>query len=432
MVLSPPAEAGQGGDRSCKNEQAAGRPSSSCPVLPPGGAMGSPVDATPLAEQLLSSIAKSAGSKIGGQLAGWALDSIFGPTPDPSKEIKAQLDVLQGQMTDLQAQVHQLDLDLRDSIKKLMTQAERNTFDIAAAQVNGDAASLADFQIQLESWMKKKPGSPVDGSQSSELQLMRGKLGVIIQDLDLAMTGTSTHRGLIAIFHDVIASQARYPTGRFYTSEFTTPMSDMLDYYQGLAVQAFNMLAEVNHLSWTVGGVTFDANNELVQSYASRVPAMLTNWSQLATDGVGRLPDHVVADTQTGLMWSQSNLTLAGSKVFCWSLCGSNLSLSTLLTPDTVIDGVSGWAVPSQAQFSALVSGQKAFTFLTANGFQWQRSGPAVEVNGIPITVPAYWSAGSTSVDFAFANGDTISLHNQNYWPVFLPGPGAVAVRPLA
>jgi hypothetical protein len=438
MVLSLPIDArasapdgGQGGGRSCKNEIAAERPSSSCPVTPPGGAMGSAIDTTNLAEQLLSSVAKSAGSKIGGQLAGWALESIFGPSPDPTQELKDQLDVLQGQMTDLQTQLHQLDTDLRDALKRLATEGQQSTFDVAAAQVNTDAASLADYQIQLDSWLKKKPGTPVDGSQSAELQTMRSTLGVIIQHLDKAMVGAPGSRGLIAIYRDVIASKTPYPVGRFYTSAFTTPMSDMLDYYQSLAVQAFNLMAEVNHLSWTVGTTTFLANDAVVETYAGLVPTMLTHWSELATGGVGRLPDHVVADTQTGLMWSQSNLTLAGQKVFCWAACGANLSLSTLLTPNTVIDGVSGWSIPSQAQFTTLASGQGqgTFKFLTSNGFQWQRDGLTAMVNNIPITAPAYWSSGGTSVSFAI--DFSLHLYDQNHWPFFLPGPGAVAVRPI-
>ncbi len=436
VVFSSPADAGVGSpgehgraaEQSCSNEHAAQRPDSPCLPAPLGGAM-SAIDATPLAETLMSSLAKTAGSKIGGVLAGWALDSIFGPAAKDSDVLKQQLDGLQSQMTDLQTQVHQLDIKLGDSIKKLMTQADRNTYDGVAAQVTSDAAAVADYQIQLDSWLKKAPGTPVDGSQSSELQTMRSTLGLIIQHLDLAMVGAGGSRGLIAIYRSVVQSQTPYPTDRFYTSDFTTPMSDMLDYYEALAVQAFNLLAEVNHLSWTVSGTTFSANDALVQTYANLVPTMLTHWNQLATGGVGRLPAHVVADTGTGLMWSRSNLTFRGGKVFCWAYCGDNLSLSTLFDTNSVLDGLSGWSVPTQAQFSALVQGQNAFAFLTAHGFQWQPTGRNVQVNTIPITVPAYWSAGGTTVDFSYFN--KISLHDQNYWPVFLPGPGAVAVRPL-
>jgi hypothetical protein len=53
-------------------------------------------------------------------------------------------------------------------------------------------------------------------------------------------------------------------------------------------------------------------------------------------------------------------------------------------------------------------------------------------LSGVPddvlITAPAYWSAGGTSMQF-FEN--QILLHPDNYWPFFLPGPGAVAVRPM-
>ena len=76
MVLSPPADAtpgngganGQGSDNSCTNPHAADRPGSPCSTGSYGGALGG-IDATPIAEQLLSSVAKSAGSKIGGELA---------------------------------------------------------------------------------------------------------------------------------------------------------------------------------------------------------------------------------------------------------------------------------------------------------------------------------------------------------------------------
>jgi hypothetical protein len=376
-------------------------------------------------------VAKSAGSKIGDQVAGWALQSIFGPNASGSDELTSQINVLQGQMTDLQQQVHQLDIKLGDSLKQLMLKEDRDTYELAAADVTKDASSLADYQVHLDAWLKDKPGAEVDGSQSAELLLMRGNLGTIIQHLDKAMVGTSSTRGLIDMYRDVLANHTPYPVGRFYTSDFTTPMSNMLDYYDDLAVQAFNQLAEVDHLTWTLGGIRYKPENAVVETYAGLVPAMLANWNQLATGGAGRLPDDVVADTGTGLLWSRSNLTLAGTKVFCWSSCGANLSLSTLLTPDTIIDGLSGWSVPTQAQFVALASnfGQGTFKFLTANGFQWQRDGFTATVNGIPITAPAYWSSGGTTVSFAIDSA--LHIYDQNHWPFFLPGPGAVAVRPL-
>jgi len=46
----------------------------------------------------------------------------------------------------------------------------------------------------------------------------------------------------------------------------------------------------------------------------------------------------------------------------------------------------------------------------------------------LPITAPAYWSAGVTTVEW-FEN--TFYTKDQNGWPVFLPGPGAVAVRSM-
>ncbi|TWP37403.1 hypothetical protein FGL98_06555 [Leekyejoonella antrihumi] len=388
-----------------------------------------------MAETLLSTLAKSAGNKIGGALAGWALDSIFGSSATPTDELKAQLDGLQNQMTDLQTQVHSLDAKLDDSLKKLMTQADRNTYDEVAAQANTDAAELADYQIQLDSWLKRAPGTAVDGSQSSELQTMRSTLGVIIQHINLAMTGATGSRGLIAIYRNVIQDQTPYPTDRFYTSDFTTPMSDMLDYYESLTVQAFNMLAEVNHLSWTTGGTPFAANDAVVQTYANLVPTQLAHWSQLATGGVGRLPEGVVADTTTGLMWSRSRLTLAGSAYFCWTQC--NWSASVLPAPATVIDGLTGWTIPSYAQFAALTPGlgDKAFAFLRANGFQWQQESvtPKDAYGQHPaIVAPAYWTSGDTMIGFL---GGSLHLYDQSYllyplWQWF-PGPGVVAVRAI-
>lgn len=420
--------------RSCRNAHAAQRPGSHCPTDPADGAM-SGIDATSLAETLLQSAAKSAGGKIGGLIAGWALDSIFGSSSQNNDEIKAQLDGLQSQMTGLQGQIHGLDVKLDDAVKKLMTQADRNAYDGVAAQTNYDAADLADYQILLNSWLKRPPGSAVDGSQSSELQTMRSTLGVIIQHLDHAMVGAAGSRGLIAIYRSVIQAQTPYPTDRFYTSDFTTPMSDMLDYYAGLTVQAFVMLAEVNHLSWTSGGSTFAANDAVVETYADLVPTMLTHWNQLATGGVGRLPEDVVADTATGLMWSRSNLTLAGSKYFCWTNC--NWSASVLPAPATVIGGLSGWVVPSYAQFAALTPGlgDKAFAFLTANGFQWQQESvtPKDTYGQHPaIVAPAYWTSGDTMIGFL---GGSLHLYDQSYllyslWQSF-PGPGVVAVRPI-
>ena len=161
MVFSSPANAGAkspsgnagGADKRCSKVDPK-HPAPDCPTGTAGGAMGA-VDASSLAEQLLSQVAKTAGTKIGGQIAGWALDSIFGPSPDPTQELKDQIDVLQGQMTNLQTEVNRLDDKLDASIKKLMTQADQNAYDSVAAQVNSDAAQLLDYQVQLDSWLRQ-------------------------------------------------------------------------------------------------------------------------------------------------------------------------------------------------------------------------------------------------------------------------------------
>ena len=400
------------------------------------------IDATSISRLLLESVAKAAGSKISGPIAGWALDSIFGSSTGNTDEVKAQLDQMANQLTSLNNQVQQLHTQLNDMLKKLEWQAERNTYDGLAAQVNQDAATLSDYQIRFDSWLKRGLGSQVSASQSDILLGMRRDLGKIINDLNNAMTGGAPGaRGLIEVYGSVTQKHLSYASdltdNRFSTSEFTTPVSNQLDYYEGLTVQAFTMLAEVNHLSWTIGGSTYDADTPYVETYANCLPKLLANWNQMATSGAGRLPDGTVADASTGLMWARSNLSAPGDgnpipEAFCWQGCFiyPQQSLSTWLTPSRDIGGLSGWRVPSKAEFDALVAGHTTspLMFLHANGFKW-RDSTSIKIDGYPVTVPAYWVNGGSTVSFHDGYRASGGVDYGSWLATFLPGPGAVSVR---
>jgi hypothetical protein len=116
------------------------------------------IDPTSIAQDLISSVAKSAGSKIGGALAGWALDAIFGPSPQKDDETKLLLNDLQTQVKGVRDDVHQLGIDLGQAIDRLMTQEQRNTYDGVAAQVNIDSATLKAYQINFEALLRTAPG----------------------------------------------------------------------------------------------------------------------------------------------------------------------------------------------------------------------------------------------------------------------------------
>lgn len=403
------------------------------------------IDATAVSKVLLTSVAKSAGTKIGTALAGWALESIFGISSGSGPDISGQLSQLSTQLTQLGTQIDNLHTQLTDALKKAEWQAERNTYDGLAAQVNQDAATLSDYQIRFDSWLKKAPGSQINAAQSDVLLQMRNNLGRIINDLNNAMTGGAPGaRGLIEVYGGVTRKNLPYQSDlsstRFYTSDYTTPVSNQLDYYEGLVVQAFNMLAEVNHLSWTIGGVTYDDDIPYVETYANCLPKILSNWNQLATSGVGRLPNDTVADAQTGLMWLRSNLSEPGGgnplpEAFCWAGCFvyPQQSLSTLVTPTKVIAGVTGWRVPSKAEYDALAAGHESapLQFLLAQGFKW-RDGTQIKVNGYPVAVPAYWVNGGAGVTFhAGTRGDGLGVQYGSWLATFLPGPGAVVVRDI-
>ncbi len=363
----------------------------SCANIPNsfGASAASSIDATGLAKDLLSGLAKGAGSKVGGLLAGWALDSIFGSSGGSDEQTKLMLDELKKQLNALSSQVSSLHADITNALQKAEWEAERTNYENAARLVTTDSSTLKDYQIRLDSWLKNAPGSLVYVSQSVILLGMRANLGVIINHLNEAMIGSPGYRGLIEIFASVTRQSLPYnpksslTQDQFLTSEFTTPMSVQLDYYESLAVQAFNMLAEVNHLSWKIGDTVYGADVPYVETYANCMPKILANWIELATSGVGRLPDSVVADVKTGLMLSRSNLSgnADGSPLpsqYCWSGCFVTWQhdLSSWLTPDMQIHGFAGWRVPSKAEFAALVNGQERapLKFLRANGFQWRDS----------------------------------------------------------
>ena len=101
MVFSSPANAGAkspsgvagGADKRCSKVDPK-HPASDCPTGTAGGAMGA-VDASSLAEQLLSQVAKTAGTKIGGQIAGINADQ-FNQCVDTKKtqaKIQAHLKI---------------------------------------------------------------------------------------------------------------------------------------------------------------------------------------------------------------------------------------------------------------------------------------------------------------------------------------------------
>lgn len=394
------------------------------------------LDATSLAKTLLEGVAKGAGSKTGEFFAGWALSSIFGPSEGNNEETLVLLHDLSTQITQLNKQVDQLSDQLATAVQQIKSEVDRSTYELEAATLRDDISKLSDYQAKLASWLKRPPGASVDGSDSNDLLTMRTNLGVIINHLNTTMMGQTGSQGLIAIYakvvRDDLAAKGAPSSPRFVTADFTTPVSDQLDYYEGLMVQAFEMLAEVYHVTWKIGDVSYGDNIPYVQSYANCVPQFLAAWDLKATDGLGKLPATVVADVQNKLMWTRSGLSVSGdgypfADQFCWAACGVLLparELSTWMTPTRSILGYTGWRVPSTAEFSALVSGHAngAIAYLKTVGFDW-RDNTTINIDGYPVSVPPYWLAGGTAASF------DPSFHAVQWLSTALPGPGAVAVR---
>jgi hypothetical protein len=404
-----------------------------------GATAGSSLDASSLAKTLLEGVAKGAGSKVGEFFAGWALSSIFGPSEGNDQQTVALLQDLSAQIKDLSAQVDRLQTTITNAISDLATEEDKHTYELESVTLNKDISSLQNYEVDFASWLKKSPGATVDGSQSNELLNMRSNLGIFINDFNITMQGRTGSEGLIELYAKVVrdgfVKHKQSISPRFLTAEFTTPVSEQLDYYEGLTVEAFNMLAEVYHLSWTIGKsdpIDYSANIPYVESYANCVPKLLEEWNQKATDGLGQLPPTVVADTQTGLMWTRSSIGVSGdgypfADQYCWVACGFMFpyrELSTWMTPTRSILGYRGWRVPSQAEMGNLVAGHenKAIEYLKTLGFTWHGNG-SVQINNVPITVPAYWLAGGSAASF------DPSFHTTQWLSTALPGPGAVAVR---
>lgn len=371
-----------------------------------------------ITDTFFTDLAQGAGREIGSQIAGWALSSIFHIGGGDQAAIKAKIDVVSGKIDALNAKIDQLSAQMDAAFAAQFTQAERNAYDVAAQLYNADAAKIADYKMRFNSWMKDDIGTVVDGSQSAVLIDMRNNLGYIIQHLNLAMMGTGGGRGLIDIFGSVtFRNLPGFSTGllkqhEIYTSDYTTPVYDQLDYFKGLAVDAYNMLAEVHHMSWTVGGVTYRSDPEYVVTYGKCLAQFFATWEKKAANTVGRLPNSVVVDNRTGLMWSRQGVVAPRSPIdsmypwiSCWETdCGggkgyTQQAIKPFVAAST-IGGYSDWRLPTKNDFLGMVGGQAGATpakWLVTNGFNWPRFNSG--------TVPNYINMRNYFVDEPWAGG---------------------------
>ena len=383
-------------------------------------------------DSFMLGLVSGAAREISGDATGWLLKNIFNKTSDAEKT-RQEIAAVGAKIDLLNAKVDQLKQQMDTRFDQQFTETERTAYDVSAAIFTADAAKLLDYTARMDSWSRKDPGSTVDGAQSAVLLDMRNNLGFIIQHLNLAMMGTGGGRGLIEIFGSVtFRNQPGFASGlttqhEIYTSDYTTPVYDQLSYYKGLAVLAFNMLAEVNHLSWTSGSITYEADPGYVQTYAACLGQFFTAWDQKAAHSVGRLPTGVAVDQRTGLMWTRGAY-VPGQGVDPNGNEGSDPRVCFTCAPElpgviqgATIEGFTGWRLPTANEVNRLLLGRtkkNPSAFLYANSMKW----PSFTVNAgtqkfrqnRSFYVSDPWAAGGQTA--AFITDDIFNRDDDHLW----------------
>jgi hypothetical protein len=427
-------------------------PTVSSGLTGPTGLKGSPgllgADADPLGIiGVLAEGAESWGEDYG---LGWLLNLVSGQQPSvDAAKIQSQVDTIDSQLGSLAQQQYKDCQDMLSAINGAVDNADKGFYDDEATDVGNYVNSVENYQTDFGEIVGalQADGGDVNALSSTykgDIEDMlsgtpTGLRGLVDQINQVEGVAQAQSGNLVQLYAKILTEKFGYDPYQthIFPAAFVDAAYAQVDYYAEVVDQAAFLYSNVAHLSFKDGTDTYSPDPAGIINFLNLAEADIHGWSVSFSDGPtgdgtanwvsqtndqaigGPIPDDTVLDYRVQghpMLWTDSPVALDGyptsptpyycasTAQFCYddTFVGSDVvgdtdlvlqspePLSTMIA-DEDYDGLSGWRVPTMADWQALESG--ATSELTV----W---GPAHHFDMFaPVSVTSHFGGKDVSYD---------------------------------
>ncbi|HTT92692.1 MAG TPA: Ig-like domain repeat protein [Acidimicrobiales bacterium] len=347
---------------------------------------------------------------------GWLLNLVSGQQPNvDAAKIQSQVDTIDSQLGSLAQQQYQDCQDMLSAINKAVNTVDKGFYDDEATDVGNYVNSVENYQSDFNQIVDdlQADGGDANALSSQDKQDLEAMLsgtptglrGLVDQINQVEGVAQAQSGNLVQLYAKILAENFGYDPYKthIFPAAFVDAAYAQIDYYAEVVEQAAFMYANVAHLNFKDGTNTYTSDPESIVRFLSLAETDLHGWSVSFSDGPlgdgtanwvsqgegqaigGPIPDDTVLDYRVQshpMLWTDSPVALNGypasptpyycasTAQFCYDdtfvggdvIGDTNLvlqspePLSTMITDDDY-DGLSGWRVPTMADWQALEAG---------------------------------------------------------------------------
>ena len=308
------------------------------PTTLQGDLVGTDEESLPI--EILKHLGVGAGDWVEGETLGWVFSLITGQHGSDDKQIEKQLgdvqtsiNTLTGMVTDLQKSVNDSTAlilkAITDESEKTQLSNQLTALSTAVTGIGTIRSHVTDLNHALQS--QGIGHAKLTGQDESNVHEWRSE---IVKDIDALVDGLEPAapglKSPIALYDDLVwkslpsyvapdpANPSKPVTDRnIMPAAYLNQAYDQVDYYTSALANAAEVMSSLYHLSLPDDDTEFDTNT--VKRYTQCASDAADRWSELAGDGIGRVPADSIVDNrnhQTPRMWINTPVPLQGDPGF--------------------------------------------------------------------------------------------------------------------
>jgi hypothetical protein len=344
-----------------------------------------------------TTIAKGAGSKVGGIIAGWALESLLGIGNGPSQDIENKLKAIQGQLDAISGQIVRINenlVALNESLKAIAalinTQADYALYSARVTAITTDESVIETAENSLTDAMQAANKDTLgqktylDDLQADANNITSSTTGVQVHVNDLVklFLGQNGTQSLPTLFAQVLRNSGKYPEfdDRSFYTDYINPL---VENYASYVVLGMNLLVEAWHLKYP---------NDTAQSRAKS--AVTQDWALLrAMNKAGGYP------LTNGEVTTE---VASDGSVFLWTL--RPLSVTAGFDSSQAVDWANARSIPVSDAWLVTYKAEATKGYMASDTYP---NGKCAGLSFLKIDSCVTWD---------FKKGDTISKFPATYY----------------
>lgn len=345
-------------------------------------------------DDMMSRLAAAGAARVADSAAGWITDTIFGGGGSGDiQKLQQQIQEQQRMIAALGTQIANLSSQVAQFEQAYFNTTEQQEYDLLIADIAGDITALQTASAALSEMQKMPIGSTLNGDQKTALLNIRTQMPAVISHLNQVLNpSTPGANGAVQVWatisfrHQPFFAPTATLQNAIYASDYTTPAFNNIDYYEGLLVQALNLMSEAYHVSFMYQGESYPRDSGMVQCYTGWAQIFAKGWKKIPAQGLGRLTPDVLADMRNHRMWSRTWIAVPRTppmNVACWTKdCGGpDITGYRVTQPDLRayiaalnLGNHTDWRLPTNDEWDGLLTGIRSSNdplgWLAAQGVQ--------------------------------------------------------------